>query len=304
MSAKRNNRPPGAMAKLNDKYPDDLDVMALYAESLMTLNPWAMWTREAEGTDIVAADNNTLVVKAILERVRKSLTRTVFGACQMISHYFSSVPKMPPACLDYINLPIGLVDPILVPPSSNSYTLYEFVFRQAMELPGGMEHAAILHLYCHLMELSHDPMAAMPAADVLRTLLPHASHLVHMASHIDIWGGHYKVTGVVGHRNERGGPNPGACPEYVSLRPLYCRTFPYTSTTPGTPTGMLKPSEGILADMCADHPVPSQSSILTLDFGLNPGAGRVGRERRRDPSGRGDLGIYRVSHAFRRNIPL
>ena len=67
---------------------------------------------------------------------------------------------------------------------------------QAMELPGGMEHPVILHLYIHLMELSYDPIAASPAADVLRTKFPRASHLVHMASHIDIWGGHYKVTGL------------------------------------------------------------------------------------------------------------
>ena len=56
-----------------------------------------------------------------------------------------------------------------------------------------MDHPAILHLYCHLMELSNDPLAASPAADALRIKFPHASHLLHMASHIDIWGGQYKV---------------------------------------------------------------------------------------------------------------
>ena len=64
---------------------------------------------------------------------------------------------------------------------------------QAMGAPGGMEHPGILHLYCHLMELSDDPTAAMPAADALRTLYPSAGHLTHMASHIDIWAGQYKV---------------------------------------------------------------------------------------------------------------
>lgn len=62
-----------------------------------------------------------------------------------------------------------------------------------MGLPGGMEHPAVLHLYCHLMELSNDPVAAMPAADVLRDCFPHSGHLIHMASHIDVWAGHYKV---------------------------------------------------------------------------------------------------------------
>ena len=62
-----------------------------------------------------------------------------------------------------------------------------------MEAPRGMEHPGVLHLYCHLMELSDDPTAAMPAANALRTLYPFAGHLTHMASHIDIWAGQYKV---------------------------------------------------------------------------------------------------------------
>lgn len=57
-----------------------------------------------------------------------------------------------------------------------------------------MEHPMILHLYCHLMELSSEPEAAMPAANALRGLLPAAGHLTHMASHIDVWAGQYKVT--------------------------------------------------------------------------------------------------------------
>ena len=65
---------------------------------------------------------------------------------------------------------------------------------KALQTPGGMEHPAILHLYCHLMELSDDPLAAKPEADVLRTLYPKASHLTHMASHIDIWAGCYKAS--------------------------------------------------------------------------------------------------------------
>ncbi|CAM9477756.1 unnamed protein product [Ectocarpus fasciculatus] len=124
-----------AMARLYDKYADDLDVAALYSESLMVLNPWAMWVRQdAEATgeaEIVPVNGSTLIVKDVLER--------------------------------------------------------------AMKMPGGMEHPGILHLYCHLMELSNDPIAAMPAADILRHNFRHAGHLIHMASHIDIWAGHYKA---------------------------------------------------------------------------------------------------------------
>lgn len=70
-----------------------------------------------------------------------------------------------------------------------------------MDLPGGMDHPIVLHLYCHLMELSNDPLAAAPAAESLRTKFPHAGHLIHMASHIDIWGGCYKVRDYSGVRS-------------------------------------------------------------------------------------------------------
>ena len=36
----------GAMRALHEKYPDDLDAAALYAEALMDLRPWNYWTRD------------------------------------------------------------------------------------------------------------------------------------------------------------------------------------------------------------------------------------------------------------------
>lgn len=42
-----------AMKSLSEKYPDDLDAATIYAESLMDLNPWKLWTHDgkpAEGT--------------------------------------------------------------------------------------------------------------------------------------------------------------------------------------------------------------------------------------------------------------
>src|SRR5438132_2576739 len=47
-----------AMAKLAARYPDDLDAVTLYAESIMNLNPWKLWTadgRPAEGTEEIVA---------------------------------------------------------------------------------------------------------------------------------------------------------------------------------------------------------------------------------------------------------
>jgi tetratricopeptide (TPR) repeat protein len=55
-----------AMRALSERYPDDLDAATLYAESLMDLRPWQLWTNEgapAEGTlEIVA------VLESVLQR--------------------------------------------------------------------------------------------------------------------------------------------------------------------------------------------------------------------------------------------
>ena len=37
-----------AMRKLAEKYPEDDDVLTLYAESLMNLRPWQLWTRDGK----------------------------------------------------------------------------------------------------------------------------------------------------------------------------------------------------------------------------------------------------------------
>ena len=37
-----------AMAQLAEKYPDDLDAQALYAEAMMDLHPWDFWTKEGQ----------------------------------------------------------------------------------------------------------------------------------------------------------------------------------------------------------------------------------------------------------------
>ena len=59
-------------------------------------------------------------------------------------------------------------------------------------MPGAMAHPGLLHLYVHLMEMSPTPEKALKAADVLRTLVPDAGHLVHMPTHIDVLCGDYQ----------------------------------------------------------------------------------------------------------------
>ena len=52
-----------AMAKLSALYPDDLDAATLYAESLMNLRPWQLWTLDHEPAE------GTLEIVALLESV-------------------------------------------------------------------------------------------------------------------------------------------------------------------------------------------------------------------------------------------
>jgi tetratricopeptide (TPR) repeat protein len=55
-----------AMKALSEKYPDDLDAATFYAESLMDLNPWKLWTHDgkpAEGTGEILR-----VLESVLQR--------------------------------------------------------------------------------------------------------------------------------------------------------------------------------------------------------------------------------------------
>jgi tetratricopeptide (TPR) repeat protein len=66
------------------------------------------------------------------------------------------------------------------------------ILDDALATPAGREHPMILHLYLHTMEMSATPQDALPAADLLRSLVPDAGHLVHMPSHIDVLCGDYR----------------------------------------------------------------------------------------------------------------
>jgi tetratricopeptide (TPR) repeat protein len=66
------------------------------------------------------------------------------------------------------------------------------VLERALAADGGRAHPGLLHLYVHLMELSARPQDALPAADLLRDLVPDAGHLRHMPTHIDVLCGDYR----------------------------------------------------------------------------------------------------------------
>jgi tetratricopeptide (TPR) repeat protein len=59
-------------------------------------------------------------------------------------------------------------------------------------LPGAWEHAGLLHLYIHLMEMSPHPEKALRHGDRMVDLVPDSGHLVHMATHIDVLCGDYQ----------------------------------------------------------------------------------------------------------------
>jgi len=80
-----------------------------------------------------------------------------------------------------------------ITPVDDSTLMLIKIMEDAFEnVPGAKEHPALCHLYCHALELSPYPERALPAADVLRTLMPGCGHLVHMPSHIDAWVGQWK----------------------------------------------------------------------------------------------------------------
>jgi tetratricopeptide (TPR) repeat protein len=56
----------------------------------------------------------------------------------------------------------------------------------------GRSHPGLLHIYLHTMEMSAHPEEALPAADLLRDLVPDAGHLQHMPTHIDVLCGDYR----------------------------------------------------------------------------------------------------------------
>ncbi|KAA8642970.1 hypothetical protein EYZ11_007256 [Aspergillus tanneri] len=66
------------------------------------------------------------------------------------------------------------------------------VLESALAKPDGYEHPALCHLYIHLMEMSPVPELALLAADRLRQLVPEASHMLHMGTHIDLACGDYR----------------------------------------------------------------------------------------------------------------
>lgn len=88
--------------------------------------------------------------------------------------------------------PWALWDTAAGKPADGADTLEAIaVIEKAMARPGGMQHAGLLHMYIHLMEMSPYPERALRAGNALRGLVPDAGHLQHMPTHIDVLCGRY-----------------------------------------------------------------------------------------------------------------
>ncbi|CAN9397194.1 unnamed protein product [Alternaria alternata] len=62
-------------------------------------------------------------------------------------------------------------------------------------------HPGVPHMYIHLMEMSDTPEKALPAADIIRNLVPDAGHMSHMPCHIDVLVGEVSTYGQTQARN-------------------------------------------------------------------------------------------------------
>ncbi|MDA9828868.1 hypothetical protein N9C12_04185 [Candidatus Poseidoniaceae archaeon] len=80
----------------------------------------------------------------------------------------------------------------ITPADDNTLLLVKVMEDAFDNIEDAKQHVALCHLYCHALELSPFPERALPAADVLRTVMPGMGHLVHMPSHIDAWVGQWK----------------------------------------------------------------------------------------------------------------
>lgn len=65
------------------------------------------------------------------------------------------------------------------------------ILQRAATLDGGRQHAGLLHLHTHLVEMSPEPESGLALADCLRGLVPDAGHLHHMPTHLDVLCGRY-----------------------------------------------------------------------------------------------------------------
>ena len=80
-------------------------------------------------------------------------------------------------------------------PPSDAVIEARAALEAALAQPGGKRHPGVAHLYVHLMEAAPSELVgrAEVAVEALRSQWPAVGHLLHMASHIDMHRGSYRL---------------------------------------------------------------------------------------------------------------
>ena len=83
-----------AMQPLYTKYAGNLDVAALYVESLMNLKPWTLWNKDVATGAITPADANTLLIVQTLEETFDTYqaAKTHPALCHLYCHALELSP--------------------------------------------------------------------------------------------------------------------------------------------------------------------------------------------------------------------
>jgi tetratricopeptide (TPR) repeat protein len=102
----RNEAYASAMSKVYTSFPSDLDVATLYADALMNLTPWALWSLT---TGLPAPGARTLEIKSVLERALSQPKGLMHpGLLHLYIHLMEMSPT-PETALPYANHLRGLV---------------------------------------------------------------------------------------------------------------------------------------------------------------------------------------------------
>jgi tetratricopeptide (TPR) repeat protein len=131
---------------------------------------------------------NTPELNAAFATAMKPIYEKYAGNLDVASIYVEALMNLNPWQLWEKNTTTGEITPI----DDNTLLLIKVIEDAFESSEEAKVHPALCHLYCHALELSPYPERALPAADVLRTLMPGFGHLVHMPSHIDAWVGQWK----------------------------------------------------------------------------------------------------------------
>ncbi|KAK2764266.1 hypothetical protein FQN54_008958 [Arachnomyces sp. PD_36] len=120
--------------------------------------------------------------------------RAYASAMRPVYQAFSSDPDVAALFADSLMCmtPRGLWDLDTGKPTGKHTIEAREVIEAGLKQADGRNHPALCHLYIHLLEMSPFPELALPAADRLRHLVPDASHMLHMPTHIDAAVGDYR----------------------------------------------------------------------------------------------------------------